>query len=395
MNDINDLIEKYINIVNSERNEKNRLYYKKTRSIITDKFRGVPKSTENGKVPFINWLGLDLWQDLLGINVERMYKDPVYYLNCWLRKKIFYFENFNDCNYFDNFIPIWLGEGYEATFFGCKLLYFKDREPSIDRNYILIKEYKDFNKLGAPDFNNSKPMSNVIDFYNKIKKIVSDNGMEVGFYDWNYGPTALCNYIRGFENFSLDFLTNKQFVRDLMQFIINTRMKWSKERNKILNADKIKDAVISNDDVSVPNVPPGVYKELIFPYEKQLSQYYNNFSYYHNCGPIDPFLDEVIKFKEIDMIHCGPFSDFKKMGQLFKDKSSIELHLHPVKDFIDADEEDFKKRLQDISSYYNNIEVKSYCIRLTSYSHPKLSTNENINKLKRWCDISKKILLND
>jgi len=396
MKKILDLLKKYVKIYNSERNKENKNYFKKTKSIILDKFRGVPKDVDeiNNKIPFIYWLSLDLWRDIFNINIERFYKDPLYYLENWLRIKIFYFENFNDCNCFENFIPIWLGEGFEATFFGCKLKYSDDKEPAINRNHILIMEHKDLNKLRVPDFNNNESMNLVIKFYKDISKIVNDYGIDVGFVDWHYGPTALCNYIRGFENISLDFLLNKEFVKELMEFVVLSRIEWSKGRDKFLGRKRREGCIISNDDVCTPNISPAIYNELIFPYELELYKFYDGFSYYHDCGPIDPFLEEISRFRNIDLIHCGPFSDYKKVGKIFYNKAPIELHLRPVEDFVYYSEADFRNRLLEIKEIYSKIGVKSYCIRLTSYNHPRLSVSESMTKLKRWCYISNEILLN-
>ena len=396
MRKIQDLLKKYVKICNSEKNKENKSYFKKTKSIILDKFRGVPKDLckIDNVVPFVYWLGLDLWRDIFNINIERFYKDPLYYLENWLKIKIFYFENFNDYNCFENFIPLWLGEGFEATFFGCKLKYSDDREPGIDRKYILIEEPKDLNKLSIPNFYNSKPMNLAVKFYNDISKIVSDYGIEVGFVDWHYGPTALCNYIRGFENISLDFLLNKEFAKELMEFVVLSRIEWSKERDKFLSTKRREGCIISNDDVCVPNVSPKIYSELIFPYEYKLHEFYGNFSYYHDCGPMDPFLEKIGEFKNIDLIHSGPFSNYKKVGEFFCKRTPIELHLRPVEDFVYCSEEDFRNRLLKIREVYSKLGVRSYYIRLTSYSHPELSVNENMTKLKKWCDISNEILLN-
>ena len=117
-------------------------------------------------------------------------------------------------------------------------------------------------------------------------------------------------------------------------------------------------------------------------------------NYYHDCGPIDPFLEKISEFKSIDLIHSGPFSNYKKVGEFFCKRTPIELHLRPVEDFVYCSEEDFRNRLLKIREVYSKLGVRSYYIRLTSYSHPELSVNENMTKLKKWCDISNEILLN-
>lgn len=390
---IGKLLEEYQDIHDSDYNKKNREIFSDTDSIIIDKFRGIPGPIKNNKVPYMFWIGFDIWKDIFHINIERMYKEPEYYLECWLKTKIFYSKNIDDCNYFGNLIPIWLGEGFESTFLGCRLKYSKSAEPSVDREHIIVKDNEDLKKIKLPDFENNDSMAHAVNFYNGINKLVNGSGLKAGFPDWHYGPTAMCNYLRGFEKLSLDFLTDKSMVGGLMKFVTDSRIKWSEARRKIVGSGEPEGVVISNDDVSVPNVSPDIYRELILPYEKKLNRFYGYFSYYHNCGPIDPFLEDINSIEKINMMHSGPFSDFKKVGEAFGRKSAIELHLHPDKDFINCSERDFRTRLYDIKNYYNEIEVKAYCVRLTSYSHPNISLIENIKKLQKWSSISSQVLL--
>lgn len=391
--DIKTLLEEYLKILDSGQNKERKEYYIDTDLVLLDKFRGVPDETRDGRVPYIFWVGLDTRRELFGIDIEKMYREPAYYLECWLRSKIYHFKNFNDCNYFGDIIPLWLGEGFESTFFGCKLKYSKDSEPSVDRDFTLIKDKEDLKKLKVPDFENTEAMYHAMRFYNEINNLAEDYGIRAAFFDWHYGPTALCNYLRGFENISIDYLTDKDLVRNIMQLVVDSRIRWVEVRKRITGDEGNRGVIISNDDVSAPNVSPSIYRELILPYEKMIHRHFGYFTYYHNCGPIDPFLNDVNTIGRIDMIHSGPFSDYRKVGEVFGKRSAIELHLHPEKDFISSTEQDFRKRLLDIRDYYEKIGVKAYCIRLTSYSHPSMTMSENIEKLKKWCGISSEILL--
>jgi hypothetical protein len=392
LGELTNLLEKYVKITNSEKNIKNKSYFQKTKSIIINRWRGVPKNLNEieGRVPFVYWLGEDLWRQLFDINIERMYKEPLYYLEIWLKTKIFYFENFDDCNVYENLIPIWPGEGFEPALFGCRRKFSPVEEPAIDPTYILIKNYEDLKKMKLPDFYNSFETTLAIKFYKEISNIVNGYGVEAGFFDWHIGPTSLCNYLRGFENLSLDYILNKEFVNELMNFVISARMKWSIARDSFLNTKRDSGGILSNDDVSVPNVSPKIYGELIFPYELKLHEFYGGFNYYHNCGPIDPFLEKIKEFESIDLFHSGPYSDYRKVGEAFGKKSAIELYLKKINIL---NELNIKESLSEIKNTYSDIGVKAYYVRTTTYSTPGLSINENIEKIRNFCTISNKILL--
>jgi hypothetical protein len=395
MKNLSGLLKRYREISESERNLENLRYFRKTRSIIMEKFRGVPKALEEteNKIPFIYWVSLDIWRDLFQIDIARFYTDPLYYLENWLKMRIFYFENFDDCNCFEPCIPICLGEGFEATLFGCKWVYSPDHEPAIDRSYKLIENLEDLKQLKIPDFYDNPQMELAITFYTELSNIARDYGIEIAFNDWHYGPTAVAIFLRGFENLVVDFTLNPSFITDLMNFIVESRTSWSKKRDQFLGIERPDGGLMYNDDVCTPNISPKIYREQILPWEQKIHDFYGNLVYYHNCGPIDAFLHDITTFKNLDFIHSGPFSDYRKVGEHFHEKAPIEIHLRPEQDFITCSEKEFEKRLVSIKENYSELEVQSYCIRVTTYKHPNLTTEQNLSKLKRWCDISNQVLL--
>ncbi|MBD3306766.1 hypothetical protein GF339_10105 [candidate division KSB3 bacterium] len=392
---LSDLLKTYIRICDSEKNVENVGYFQQTRSILMEKFRGVPKplTETGGKIPFVYWLSLDLWRDLLQLDIERYYTDPLYYLEHWLRMRIFYVEHFEDCNCCEKFIPIWLGEGFEAALFGCQRVYSSAHEPAIDRSYKVLETPENLTRLKLPEFSDHPQMDLARKFYREIKNVVDEYGIEVGFVDWHYGPTALAIFLRGFENLMLDFPLHPGFVADLMAFIVEARMRWSRERDAFLGTPRPTGGLMYNDDVCTPNISPNIYTQQILPYEQQLHDFYGSLAYYHNCGPIDPFLPDIKTFPRIELLHSGPFSDYRTVGEHFHATSPIELHLRPEQDLISCSEEDFTQRLRRIKADYADLGVNAYYVRITTYSHPNLTTAQNVAKLQRWCALSKQILL--
>ena len=388
-----NLLKEYLKIYNSEKNKRNKKYFRETKSIILNRWRGIPKKTNEleGKIPFVYWIGEDFWRAMFNIDFERLYTEPLYYLENWLKIKLFYFKNFDDCNCYENFIPIWLGTGFEASLFGSKRKYSKNQEPVLDPNYILIKDYKDLDKLREPSFYDNEHMKIAIKFYKDISRVVNDYGIEVGFVEWQMGPTNICSSLRGFENLFLDFILNKKFVKKLIDTVVKSQINWSKSRDNFLGYKRKFGAIISNDEVSTPNLSPKIYSDLIFPYEYKICKYFGGFRYYHNCGPIDPFLEKISEFR-VDLMHSGPYSDYKEVGKIFFNKAAIEVYL-PKGERLDG--RNFRNKLLEVKKNYSELGVESYYIRWTNYYNSEMSINGNIEYLKEKCSISKKVLLNN
>lgn len=392
MKSLTNLLKKYLKIYNSNRNTENKKYFEKTMLVIMHRTRFVPKNLDkiDNNIPFVYWLDEGMWYHMFNINLERLYKEPLYYLENWLKARIFYYENFSDCTYVDNCIPIWLGLGFEATLFGCKTKYSKYEEPTIDFNDIIIKDHKDLKKLKVPDFYSSDRMKLAFKFYNEINKVVSGHGIKVGFFDWMLSPLFLSNYLRGLLNLSIDFMTNREFVRNLMDFVVTSRINWSKKRDEFLGIER-KNGMMLNDSLSTPNISPNIYNELIFPYEQEINNFYGGISYYHSCGPLDPFLNKIKDLGNIELMHSGPFTDYKKVFKVFHNKSPIELYLPKRKHW---EKEDLKKELIEIKESSLKFGVRSFYIRYTSFYDPDISISNKINKHREICNISREILIN-
>ena len=389
------LLDAYGRLVTSERAGANKSLFSKTRSIIECKFRGVPQSLAetDGRIPFVYTLSMGLCQQLFDLDMERFYKEPRYFLENWLRIAIFHFENFPDCSVYERFLPMWMGEGFEATLFGGRLIWKKDKDPCVDCNHIVIGDRDDLKRIKEPDFYSSGNMPLLLRFYKQLKDMVEGHQIQLGFKDWHYGPMAMLIYLRGFENALCDLITEREFAREILHFIVSSQVKWCGERDRFLGGAREHGALLYNDTACVPNISPRIYRETILPYEKMLREQFGTIAYYHNCGPIDPFLTDIRDLRKIDMIHSGPYSDYREVGKTFASHAPIELHLHPEKDFVKCDEQEFVKRLQEIKDTYASLGVNAYCVRLSSYSHVDLSLENNVRKLRRWCELSQNVLM--
>jgi len=389
LHQIHRLIDKYHEITASPRNMAAKNMWSQHRSIVLDKWRGCPKPyRELGTPPVVVWLGTDIMQEMTGMDVGRYYSEPAYFLECWLKSKIFHFETFNDDGYYDTQIPIWLGEGFEATLFGMPMCYSKTRDPWVDRSQPPILEDQPVNDLPYPTFASGGLMPLAIQFYEELKTMLNGTGLEPVFQNWGNGPMMTCNYLFGFENTAMSFYTNPDFIAALLMYIAQARIAWTKERANYL-VEPISKGEILDDDVCVPNVSPDIYNQFIFPAEKRLSDFHNGISYWHCCGPAEPYMSKVIDLKNVDLVSSGPFSDHKQIAKSIGNQAAIEHHVKPQDEGVAATDKSLYQLFSDIKQMYNDSEVTAYTLRLTAYRNPSQSFKDDIERVKRWVEIAK------
>jgi len=392
---IKRLLEEYRYIVDSPKNRNCRSLWTKTRSIVLDKWRGCPKENlKSGIVPLVTWIGFDIVRELTGLDIGRYHRDPIYFLENWLKLKIYYYNNFEDDNYYDNFIPIWLGEGFETTLFGMNIGYLPEKEPWIDRSKPVVTSPDDIDKLTNLDFRHKGLMPLAVRFYEEINEIVKDFDMDVGFVNWGNGPLTTCNYLRGYENMASDFLLNPEFARQILEFVSRVRIDWIKWRHGYLKDKSVEMCEMWDDDASVPNLSPSTFEEFILPAEKNLANFHRGISYYHNCGPADPYLESIKKLGKIELMHAGPFTNYARVAELFGHTSAIEHHVKSQEEGMNVNPENLEKRLKKVKDTYDARDVKAYTVRLTAYRNPAQTVNDDIKKIKAWIKVARKIFRN-
>ncbi len=120
------------------------------------------------------------------------------------------------------------------------------------------------------------------------------------------GPGSSCSlfeqcwYLRGFEQFLVDLMINKEFAHALMRKVLDVRLKMY--GNYLEQAGRYLDLVYVADDISMqtgPIMSPATYREMIKPYQKEYFQFIKNKSqaklFYHCCGNVKPFLEDLIE----------------------------------------------------------------------------------------------------
>ena len=170
-------------------------------------------------------------------------------------------------------------------------------------------------------------------------------------------------YIRGYENFLIDLISNKKFAHALLRKITNIQ-KWKMEL--FLNSvGEYLDILCAGDDLATHRglaVSPDLYREVIKPYQEELFSFFKSKTnaklWYHSCGNIYPLIEDLIDIG-VDILNpvqvtAGDMGNTVKLKEEFGGKLSFWGAIDTQKVLPYGSEEDVRrevrKRIQELSS---------------------------------------------
>ncbi|MHB8279134.1 MAG: uroporphyrinogen decarboxylase family protein [Candidatus Humimicrobiaceae bacterium] len=338
-----DLINKVVEICNDKRYEKLQQGNKDIQILV------VPNSDRAYLAP------------LFGINLIEYFKDPLKRLEFQLRTKIFHHEEVPEDDYI---IPRGISSDYgmylEANILGSPLIYDPLGDPWVSETEFLIDDKSKLDKINYPDFYKSGVMPDVHKMYNQYNEILGGR-LPVDISAWYRGPWSVAQHIRGFGNLMLDLNDDPDFVHRLLRTIILSRMKYTLDRCRFFGIKVEKNAEslyvngvvmfissLSNDEINSLTVSPKVYTEFIFPYEKQLADFYGGIGYYHSCGDLTHLLPYIKELPGLEVFHVGPWTNLKKARDIMGKDVILQCCLFAERDIFFADESQMKKKMHTV-----------------------------------------------
>ena len=164
-----------------------------------------------------------------------------------------------------------------------------------------LADLKNYDNFKLPD-----PLVIEKDDIEKYAELVKTCGKEYAILASAANCVWECSwYLRGLENLMIDLYTNRDFVVDLFDKVMNYHLRLAKKLVEIGV-----DIVFYGDDVSCERGPlfdPKIYNELIKPRHAYLISEVKKLNKdikiaYHSCGKIDWLLDDLIDIG-VDIFH--------------------------------------------------------------------------------------------
>ena len=176
----------------------------------------------------------------------------------------------------------------EAADCGATVFYFDDQPPTMDESHAFLQDKSRLKTLAIPDPTRSG--SRMQDRVQAATLFAQKVKGELFIEGWVEGPCAEAADLRGINALMTDFMDDPEFVHELFDF--NVRMATSFAHAQIEAGCDL----IGVGDAAASLVGPKIYREFVFPYEKQLIENIHAFGgrvRLHICGNISRSLKEV------------------------------------------------------------------------------------------------------
>lgn len=149
----------------------------------------------------------------------------------------------------------------EAADCGAVVEYFDGQPVAIVEERALLADMTQLARLKMPDPLGGGRMHNGIKALALFKEHIGRDKIIEG---WVEGPIAEAANLRGINTLMTDFFDAPAFVRDLFSFVVAMELRFPREQVKA-GAD-----IVGIGDAAASLVGPDIYKEFVWPYEKQL-----------------------------------------------------------------------------------------------------------------------------
>lgn len=150
----------------------------------------------------------------------------------------------------------------EAADLGAAIKFFPDQPPAIDEVNALLEEKSVLARLKIPDPHGGDRMTNRIEAVRLMKERV---GTDKPVEGWVEGPCAESADLRGLNRLMLDFYDDPEFVRQLMDFVVEMELGFAKAQIEA-GAD-----LMGIGDAAASLLSPQFYHDLVFPNQKKMA----------------------------------------------------------------------------------------------------------------------------
>jgi len=307
----------------------------------------VPKRT--GRIPIVADLEFPLWAKVLGFQVKDFYTNPLTYLEKQLEMSLYRYDVLRDDSGLGRTIAVWLGVNFEPSLLGGRSVYPDDFDPLADRSWIVIKDEDSLRQLAEKeiDIRTSGIMGLAHEFRDRLMETLPPDWTVI-FPDWVIGPFGVAACLRGYENILTDLVLAPEFFVRVLDVVSDKMIEFSRARAKFLGIE-VERLNLHHDDVNGQNFSREAYRRFVLPAEKKLNAFCGGFQYWHSCGSVGNFIDDLLEFENLGMLDCGGWSDLGVFLEALKRKGvkgvGLEKRFNPVRDVIGADERSVRRTL--------------------------------------------------
>ena len=152
----------------------------------------------------------------------------------------------------------------------------------------MYKRQGNFSKLQVPDPHKDGRIPGYLEACTELKNVVTDTPVSGVIA----GPWTIAMGLRGAKNLIVDTKMDPDFVHELMKVSTEATKQFTEALNEIGIGVGYSEAPASCNLIS-----PGIYRDFVFPYHKELVSYFKEKKIgigIHICGNANPILEEMV-----------------------------------------------------------------------------------------------------
>jgi hypothetical protein len=272
-----------------------------------------------GRIPVTSYMENIGWPELFGYEMPRVYADPGFAAEQWLRELIFWADNVDDDIVPEAVIPADVGWYWDITLFGARIRVSPIGVPEFDPHPL--REGLDVAKLGRFDFRTMGDMPRMLAKYEALLRI-ADGGLggkpTVTLPCFHRGPLDVFMQMRGYEGFVDDAAERPDELAAALGFLVDERLRFARERQRYLGEASLPPTTYVADDwVNVPFLSPGMIRDIALPLYRRIRAEEGPVTGFHTCGFMEPVAADLVSvFPEIEMLEVSPWNDVGRLDAI-------------------------------------------------------------------------------
>ena len=370
---------------------------------LLDRYLGLHESPENQRrlrCPETAWSILPefpLLARVTGACLRDTYLDPEAFVRFTLAQRIYRFERWQDWTPLTLDIAYWPGVILETSVFGMTPQYPEAEDPWIVHK-PMVKDKDDIDALHA----GFDPGKGVVGLMLGMSEFCREKlpGFKVQVQAWDRAAVGIAMDLMGTEQFLMNTIDRPVLVHELMRRVVDEGRAWSEARGgelkkrgfstessispgtgsfSSMNSSYVN---IIADEVNMPMMSPAVYEEFVFPYERETVDHGGRLNYYHSCGCLTPFLQDIATLRP-ETQHVSAWTDFETAVRIYMGTDTVlQKTLHPLRDVLDQDEAGMVEVIRTIQAVAGG-KVK-YCLIANGIDSVSGDLEGTLTACDRW-----------
>jgi uroporphyrinogen-III decarboxylase len=347
MEDIRSLLESYLSVVGSKRNQANKQSWENAdERYLHERWRG--RSLCNTNAPFTMAMDISGYCQVLGFSCADYYQNPESHLREQLRYALWEAHHFDCQRYFEDAVFVAQGSVFEASWFGAGIRYLDAQAPWYDEKNPVLADKTQLLELKPFNFYSSGLCPTVHRFYQELRRMTAGYPIDVMFPLALRSPFSIAIMLRGFENLLIDVYDDPVFFNDLLETITGYLKEYMQARAAFLD-EPLTPGMLFNDEISTPTLSPALYRDMILPFELELSRFAAGLRYWHSCGVTQDFYRDIATIPGLKMMHIGPWSDIEQAVAVFGPLDiALEICVNSVRDMHEKTQAQMERQLAAI-----------------------------------------------